>query len=110
MSLSMSLAIGLLCGAVLGGLAVYLVLRYRAGGRSVSAIGKELDEHEQRMLSMCEAAMDEEAFRILCSSVDSKDLRIEKAMPLQIKGEELPVAWMLQATQASEAGSETTAD
>ena len=64
----------------------------------LEAIGKELDEHEQRMLSEREAAMDEEAFKALCSNIESKGLEINKAMPLQIKGEQLPVAWILQAT------------
>lgn len=71
----------------------------------LEAIGKELDEHEQRMLSMRDAAMDEEAFKTLCSSIESRGLKIEKAMPLQIKGEQLPVAWMLQATRVDEADS-----
>ena len=72
----------------------------------LEAIGKELDEHERRMLSMREAAMDKEAFKALCSNVESKGLRIDKAMPLQIKGEQLPVAWLLQATRASDAGAD----
>ena len=42
--------------------------------------------------------MDEEAFKALCSNIESKGLEINKAMPLQIKGEQLPVAWILQAT------------
>jgi ubiquinone/menaquinone biosynthesis C-methylase UbiE len=71
----------------------------------LEAIGKELDEHEQRMLSMREATMDEEAFKALCSNVESKGLRVDKAMPLQIKGEQLPVAWMLQATRVDEINS-----
>ena len=57
------------------------------------------------MLSMREAAMDEEAFKALCSNVESKGLRVDKAMPLQIKGEQLPVAWMLQATRVDEINS-----
>ena len=69
----------------------------------LSTIGKELEEHEQRMLSMRDAAMDEEAFKSLCSSIERNGLTIEKAMPLQIKGEELPVAWLLQATRVGEA-------
>jgi uncharacterized membrane-anchored protein YhcB (DUF1043 family) len=49
MSVSLPLAIGLLCGSVLGGLGVYLVLRYRAGGRSPAAVGKELDEYRKEV-------------------------------------------------------------
>ena len=57
------------------------------------------------MLSMREAAMDEEAFKALCASIESKGLKIDKAMPLQIKDEQLPVAWILQATRTGETGS-----
>ena len=74
----------------------------------LSTVGKELEEHEQRMLSMRGAAMDEEAFKTFCSSIESKGLKVEKAMPLQIKGEQLPVAWLLQATQASDAGADNS--
>jgi ubiquinone/menaquinone biosynthesis C-methylase UbiE len=73
----------------------------------LTKIGKELEEHEQRMLSMRDAAMDEEAFKALCTNIESKGLTIEKAMPMQVKGEQLPVAWLLQATRASDAGADT---
>ncbi|MDH3548730.1 MAG: class I SAM-dependent methyltransferase [Gammaproteobacteria bacterium] len=74
----------------------------------LTTIGKELEEHERRMLSMRDAAMDEEAFKAFCSSLDSKGLGIDKAMPMQVKGEQLPVAWLLQATRASDAGADTS--
>ena len=76
----------------------------------LATMGKELNEHEQRMLSMRDAAMDEDAFKALCSSIDAGGLTIEKAMPMQFKGKQLPVAWILQATRVGEAGSETAAD
>jgi ubiquinone/menaquinone biosynthesis C-methylase UbiE len=76
----------------------------------LTTIGKELEEHEQRMLSMRDAAMDEEAFKTFCSSIDSEGLRLDKAMPMQVQGEQLPVAWLLQATRVHEAGADTSED
>ena len=72
----------------------------------LTTIGKELEQHERRMLSMRDAAMDEEEFKTFCSSLSSKGLRIDKAMPMQVKGEQLPVAWLVQATRASDVGAD----
>jgi uncharacterized membrane-anchored protein YhcB (DUF1043 family) len=49
MSVSISVLIGFMLGALLGGTVVYLFLRYRAGGRSVGAVRRELDDYKQEV-------------------------------------------------------------
>ena len=62
---------------------------------------KELLKHAQRMESMRAAAMDEESFKKLTERLESQGLRLEKAVPLQVEGDALPVAWLLQASDTS---------
>jgi ubiquinone/menaquinone biosynthesis C-methylase UbiE len=59
----------------------------------------ELGLHKERMESMRDASMDEAAFKSLCSDLHGQGLIVENASPLVMKGEELPVAWVLQATR-----------
>lgn len=58
----------------------------------------ELPEHEVRMSSMREASIDADEFRQTCERLTSLGLTIDRAQPSQIQGEELPIAWILQAT------------
>jgi len=59
----------------------------------------ELSQHEQRMVSMRNASMDEESFKTLCENLHGQGLIVENAAKLAMKNDELPVAWVLQATK-----------
>lgn len=63
------------------------------------SMDRELEMHRERMQSMCDCAMDETAFKRLCSDLHGQGLIVENASPLVMKGEDLPVAWVLQATR-----------
>ena len=71
---------------------------------------KELGKHEEWMLSMRDAALDEEAFKKVSSNLESKGLEIQKAVPLQLRGEQLPVAWILQAVRPGKAVPDGVSD
>ena len=51
MSLPAYIVIGFLCGILFGGLVVYLLLKYRAGGRSAGELKKELDTYREQVES-----------------------------------------------------------
>jgi SAM-dependent methyltransferase len=58
----------------------------------------ELAKHEARMSSMHEASLDADAFKKTCERLESLGVTIERAQATQVQGEELPLAWLLQAT------------
>lgn len=60
---------------------------------------KELSMHEARMVSMRDCSMDETTFKDVCENLHNQGLVIEHAATLATKGEELPAAWVLQATK-----------
>jgi ubiquinone/menaquinone biosynthesis C-methylase UbiE len=76
----------------------------------LETMDKELGKHEERMLSMRDAALDEEAFKKVSSNLESKGLEIQKAVPLQLRGEQLPVAWILQAVRPGKAVPDGVSD
>lgn len=59
----------------------------------------ELEQHTERMQSMRDASMDEAAFKRLCGDLQAAGLLVKNAAPLTMKGEGVPVAWVLQATR-----------
>lgn len=59
----------------------------------------ELAFHQERMESMRNASMNEDAFKRLCEKLNREGLTVENAAPLVMKSDELPVAWVLHATR-----------
>lgn len=64
-------------------------------------IDRELAMYEERMVSMHDSTLDEEAFKKVCERLHSQGLIVEQASPLLMNGDELPVAWVLQATKSA---------
>lgn len=60
---------------------------------------EELAFHHERMESMRNASMSEDAFKQLCEKFNAEGLMVENAAPLVMKSDELPVAWVLHATR-----------
>ncbi|MCH9694038.1 MAG: class I SAM-dependent methyltransferase [Gammaproteobacteria bacterium] len=58
---------------------------------------EEVEAYEGRMASMCEAAIDSEAFAALRQSISDKSLEIVKSEALEVPGEQSPIAWVLVA-------------
>jgi len=67
----------------------------------LDAIGKELSQHLQRMTSMHDAALDPDAFDQLCKRLEEAGLSVDNAAPLKMSEDELPVAWVLQASRSA---------
>lgn len=59
----------------------------------------ELLKHIERMESMRDSALDEAAFKKLCEQLHRHGLSIQQSSPLMMRNDELPVAWVLQATK-----------
>ncbi len=66
--------------------------------RWLQSMENEIPLHEQRMASMRDAALDENAFRQICENLSNKGLTIDRAQPSHVEGDELPIAWVLQAS------------
>ena len=58
---------------------------------------QELSEYKERMTSMCDAAIDEQAFGGVCENLRGRGFANVKGEPLIAAGEELPIAWILRA-------------
>lgn len=69
----------------------------------LDAIGRELAQHLQRMTSMRDAALDPDAFDRLCRRLTDSGLTVDNAAPLKLSEDELPVAWVLQASRSAAA-------
>ena len=57
----------------------------------------ELSEYEGRMASMCNAAIDDNAFQELCEKLRGLGLNITRSEPLLPSDDPRPLAWVLQA-------------
>lgn len=60
----------------------------------------ELDAYAERMSSMSGAAIDSDTFERVCKGLRNLGLTIERAEPLLISGQDLPLAWVLIATKS----------
>lgn len=60
-------------------------------------MGKELTEYEERMASMCDAAINDETFDGVCENLVGHGLQIIRAEPLPVPDAALPIAWILRA-------------
>ena len=59
---------------------------------------EELPKHEERMVSMQDAALDEATFKAVCEGLTDQGLTIDRAQATYVETDELPIAWILQAT------------
>ncbi len=59
---------------------------------------EEIPKHEERMASMRDSALDEDAFKGVCEDLTNKGLTIDRAQASYVESDELPIAWVLQAT------------
>lgn len=59
---------------------------------------RELDAYAGRMSSMLGAALDAEGFERIRAALNGAERSIERAEPLTAPGEELPLAWIVEAT------------
>lgn len=57
----------------------------------------ELADYEQRMASMCEAALDDSTFAEICQNLGRSSFDIVRGEPLMLTGSDLPMAWVLRA-------------
>jgi len=62
---------------------------------------KELSEYEERMASMCEAAIDDKTFSDVCENLRGQGFNIVKEEPLLAANDELPIAWILCASRSN---------
>jgi len=69
----------------------------------LDSIEKEMKQHLQRMTSMRDAALDPDAFDKLCKRLADAGLTVDNAAPLKMSEDELPVAWVLQASRSAAA-------
>ena len=69
----------------------------------LEAVERELAQHLHRMISMHNAALDPDAFEALCKRLADSGLSIDNAAPLKMSEDELPVAWVLQASRSAAA-------
>ena len=60
----------------------------------------ELDAYAGRMSSMSEAAIDKETFEQVCTELRNKGYTVNRAEPLLIPDHDLPLAWVLIATNS----------
>ncbi len=60
----------------------------------------ELDAYAERMSSMCRAAIDCETFERIGTGLRSRSYRMMRAEPLQVSGQDLPLAWVLVAARS----------
>lgn len=65
----------------------------------LTALEEELPKHEERMASMRNAALDEDALKGVCERLTEQGLTIDRAQASHVEGDELPIAWVLQATR-----------
>jgi SAM-dependent methyltransferase len=59
----------------------------------------EIPKQLGRMESMQRAALDQKAFEAVCERLSQHGLSTVRAQPAQVRGEALPVAWILQASR-----------
>ena len=62
---------------------------------------RELDEYQERMQSMCDAALDKSAFEQLTDKLQLAGFTIDKATSLFAEGDSLPLAWVLRADRST---------
>ena len=62
----------------------------------------ELSEYEERMASMCNAAIDDSAFQALCEKLRGLGLSITKSEALLPGDDPRPLAWVLQADRGAD--------
>ncbi len=65
----------------------------------LDSMSKELPKHRERMESMLESALDEAALKQLCEDIAGQGLTIDRAQASFVEDEEIPIAWVLQATR-----------
>ena len=60
---------------------------------------RELGEYEERMVSMCDAAIEDSTFNEACENLRGQGFTIARAEPLRVGDSELPLAWILCANR-----------
>jgi len=69
----------------------------------------ELEAYEGRMASMCEAALDADAFATLCADVEAAGFELERREALVTRDSGTPLAWALIASAQPSSSSATAA-
>lgn len=65
----------------------------------LNRMGGELDAYAGRMSSMSDAAIDSDELKNICDGLRSLDYTIQRAVPMVVPDNELPLAWVLIATR-----------